>query len=117
MTGLDQFFTEMHQFRDVVNDGDLDLFQQLSSEAFVNGTGTTRPLGERYLRIYGVLQALTVQQDAIADCCNALGIHSLCNLQQVAGVRDVRIRAVGRPTLPGKLSSGHNHLISLFRSR
>jgi hypothetical protein len=77
---------------------------QQAVEAFVaNGDGKEkRPTGERYLRTYGVLQALAVQQDATKDLCDALSATDLWDPSPVEHVRDLRIASIGHPTLRRK---------------
>jgi hypothetical protein len=64
-----------------------------------------REAGERYLRTYGVLQALVVQQDATSDLCNALSASQLWNLSPLEKIRELRIKSIGHPTLTRKSKS------------
>lgn len=53
--------------------------------------------GERYLGIYGVLQVLFVQQDAVRHMATALNMTSDENLV-LAEIREIRNNAIGHPT-------------------
>jgi hypothetical protein len=55
--------------------------------------------GSRYLAVYGLLQALFVQQDAVFNLCESLGIpESLGNYPRLEEIREVRHDSVGHPT-------------------
>jgi hypothetical protein len=58
--------------------------------------------GEQYLRIYGILQALYVQQDALNDLINA--VHPTSQIKVKDLLKDIRLarhRSVGHPTHTG----------------
>lgn len=56
-------------------------------------------LGSRYLRTYGVLQALFVQQDALLNLLEPLNATvDLDAYPELKTIRDIRIRSVGHPT-------------------
>jgi len=63
--------------------------------------------GTAYLEIYGVLQALTIQQDAVRELHSIIVGGSL-NLEasypEVRAIRDIRVKAAGHP-VSGKNSS------------
>lgn len=53
--------------------------------------------GLQYIYLYGLLQALFLQQDAVRDLSNSLGIDYPEN-QELKAIRDIRNDAVGHPT-------------------
>lgn len=71
-------------------------------------------IGKRYLLMYGLLQALYLQQDAVQDVCRAL--HLTGDLEdygaEVREVRDTRNDAVGHPTSRRGAGSRSYHFIS-----
>lgn len=74
-----------------------------------------RELGERYLRTYGVMQALTIQQDAVVNIHAALDMPKP-DMKPLDHIRDFRIAAAGHPTLqesrPKKGQPQRSHFIS-----
>lgn len=66
-------------------------------------------LGERYLRIYGVMQGLFIQQDALADVVRTIHpTNDICLSDILKDIRDLRNASVGHPTQlrrEGKLST------------
>jgi hypothetical protein len=56
--------------------------------------------GDCYLRTYGVLQALVLQQDAVQHLGEALGVQAELP-GELKGIREVRNNAVGHPTRRG----------------
>ena len=56
--------------------------------------------GEKYLLVYGILQALFLQQDAVRNLCDALGIDYAVDpvLRQI---REIRNDSIGHPTKRG----------------
>jgi hypothetical protein len=52
-----------------------------------------------YLALYGVLQAIYVQQDAVINLCQSLGIDkSIKDYPRLSEIRDIRNDSVGHPT-------------------
>ena len=52
-----------------------------------------------YLAVYGVLQAIYVQQDAVVNLCNSLGIdENMKNYPRLSEIREIRNDSVGHPT-------------------
>ena len=52
-----------------------------------------------YLAIYGLLQAMFLQQDAVTHLCQALNIDdSAVKYPELVGIRDIRKDAIGHPT-------------------
>jgi len=67
-------------------------------------------VGARYLMIYGILQALYLQQDAVESMVRALGpstrpIYRIESEPEAEEIRKVRHRAVGHPTVEGNVAS------------
>lgn len=73
------------------------------------------PLGARYLALYGILQALYVQQDAVSNLAKALGIEYTRD-PILTQVRDVRNDAVGHPT-KSRYGQAFNFIVQLSVSR
>lgn len=57
--------------------------------------------GERYLRVYGLFQAMFLQQDATKHLAESLGVV-LSHAEDMQGIRDIRNCAVGHPTKRGR---------------
>ena len=77
---------------DVIDDIDMALEAYLTAD-FPNDTG------EKYLRIYGVLQALFVQQDALRHLIDIIRPSVQVELSDVLKeVRDLRSASIGHPT-------------------
>jgi hypothetical protein len=72
----------------------------------VNSAGKgKRSTGEKYLRTYGVLQALAVQQDAAKDLCDVISAAHLWDPTPVTHIRELRITSIGHPTLRRKAAN------------
>jgi len=56
--------------------------------------------GDKYLQLYGVLQALFVQQDAVANLAEVLDIRYTHN-PAIAEIREIRHDSIGHPTKRG----------------
>ena len=117
---MDEFFDEIQRLREAVEDKGLgeaanaDDWNTLTSSmdaledthyavaAFVASASRPKPpereLGERYLRMYGVMQALTIQQDSISNFYVALGM-SRPDMSPLLHIRDLRVAMAGHPTL------------------
>lgn len=77
---------------DTLDDADSAMDTYLESE-FPSDTG------ERYLRVYGVMQALFLQQDALNDLIKVIHPAKSINVGDVLkDVREARNMSVGRPT-------------------
>lgn len=57
--------------------------------------------GSRYILIYGILQGLVVQQDAVSNLCEALGICYDID-PELKNIREIRNDSIGHPTKRGK---------------
>lgn len=57
-------------------------------------------LNAEYLGVYGLLQAMVVQQDSIQHLANVLGLPQLkwSNYPELQKIRDVRVATIGHPT-------------------
>ena len=55
--------------------------------------------GAHYLAVYGLLQALFIQQDAVRYLCESLGmLNPLDNNSRLEKIRDIRNDTIGHPT-------------------
>jgi len=72
---------------------------QLAIESYVNREFEEK-IGTLYLAVYGLLQALFLQQDATRHLNQALGFEDInfSNFQELKTVRDIRNDAIGHPT-------------------
>ena len=64
----------------------------------------------KYLYIYGKMQALILQQDAVRHFLNATQFE--CTIEPLKYIRDIRNKSVGHPTLRGKGTSRTFHFIT-----
>ena len=62
------------------------------------GLQETASYGERYLRLYGLLQAFFIQQDAAQHILETLGVTCTESNDDLLHVREIRNNAVGHPT-------------------
>lgn len=77
---------------DIIDDVDLAMTAHLENEFPTND-------GERYLRIYGVMQGLFLQQDALLDLIRAIHPAKQIKLNNVlTDIREARNASVGHPT-------------------
>ncbi|PKP61439.1 hypothetical protein CVT91_03255 [Candidatus Atribacteria bacterium HGW-Atribacteria-1] len=60
-----KFWNQLCSSLDVIEDSDLAIDAYLNREF-------SKDDGEKYLRLYGLLQALFLQQDAVANLCESL---------------------------------------------
>jgi hypothetical protein len=74
----------------------------------------TRDKGKLYLVTYGILQALTVQRDAVFDLCDALDSNRCKGeFPGLDGVRAVRVSVAGHPTKKQRKGDGPYHLVQM----
>jgi hypothetical protein len=74
----------------------------------------TRDKGKLYLLTYGILQALTVQRDAVFDLCDALDSNRCQGeFPGLDGVRAVRLSVAGHPTKKQREGDGPYHLVQM----
>lgn len=77
---------------DVIGDTDLAIGAYLANEHFDDD-------GSKYLRLYGVLQALFVQQDAVKHLCESLCLsNKYFEDETLKTIREIRNASVGHPT-------------------
>lgn len=70
-------------------------------------------IGEYYLRVYGLLQALFVQQNAVRDLNESLGIpNPLNNYPRLKEIKEIRNASSGHPTKKGTKKQRSYHHIS-----
>lgn len=69
---------------------------ELAVSAYVNNEFPDDD-GDKYLRVYGVLQALFVQQDALSNLCLSLRIEYV-PAPELKSVREIRNDSLGHPT-------------------
>lgn len=124
-----------HEFRDMVNTShihdrlakdrkkfsrlcaSMDLIEDTNMAIAAYLTGKKRTdKGHLYLMAYGLLQALFVQQDALRNAADVVGMPYKLPDSVQRTVRDVRNQAIGHPTNCGGESFGIIH-ISLSSER
>jgi len=70
-------------------------------------------MGKRYLALYGVLQALFLQQDAVFHLCESLSTsHEQSSYPRLDNIRDVRNASIGHPTKRTKRKQRSHHFLS-----
>ena len=119
MTSRDPILDAAHRFRVAVNEGSvhsalmrdrqkwgqlcasMDAIQdtQCAIQAWAGGPASD-DLGERYLRLYGVLQALFLQQDAVKHAAEAVG-EEWEPSADLSEIRTIRNKSIGHPTKQG----------------
>jgi len=109
LSNWDQLCSSM----DVLGDTDLAIIAYNGSFKNINNKG------ELYLLIYGVLQILIVQQDAVINMNSALGFNSipLFDDPTIKFVRDVRNKSVGHPTKKKLRNEKQKSIVYNFISR
>lgn len=70
-------------------------------------------MGTRYLAVYGLLQALFLQQDALFNLCKSLSISdSINNYPKLKEIRETRNMTIGHPTKLNRNKKISYHFIS-----
>ena len=101
-------FFQLSSSMDVIEDTELAI-QAFSDKVFEEDNRK----GELYLAIYGLLQAIYVQQDAIMSLSESLGIAEKINsYERLIEIRNVRNDAVGHPTKRGFGKKGNKKKVS-----
>ena len=96
-----KFWHQLCSSLDVIGDSDLAIDAYINSEFGEDD-------GEKYLRLYGVLQALFLQQDAVTNLCESLGLqNNLIANPKLKDIRDIRNDSIGHPTKRGNYKSYH----------
>ena len=105
-----QLYANSHAFSQLCSSLDVVGDAELALEAYLAGISGAQSEGELYLRMYGVLQVLVVQQDALVHVAEAVQ-HALPLPDEVKQIREIRNNAVGHPTRRGKApGSAFNHI-------
>lgn len=92
----------------------------LAIDAYVDGgigaSDTAHMVGAQYLKVYGLLQVLVVQQDAIGHLYDALDIlgrpFDIKNYPKLDAIRTVRNASIGHPTKKDRPKPVSYHFIS-----
>jgi len=96
-----KFWSQLCSSLDVIEDSDLALNAYTNSEFGKDD-------GEKYLRLYGALQALFLQQDAVTNLCESLELpNNLITNPKLKEIRDIRNDSIGHPTKRGNYKSYH----------
>ncbi len=91
---------------DVIGDTELAIITYTAQELGAN-------IGATYLAVYGLLQALFLQQDAIFNLCESLGISdNISNYPGLQEIREIRNASIGHPTKRGRKRPFSYHAIS-----
>ena len=100
-------FSQLCSALDVVEDTEMAILAYLQAQHENTSTG------ERYLRIYGILQVLLVQQDAVRDIAHSLSIDYKPD-KDLGAIRGVRDDAIGHPTRRrGRSGMAFNHIVQI----
>ena len=84
--------TQLSSCLDVIEDSKLAIDAYLNREF-------GESIGGHYLAVYGLLQALFLQQDAVRYLCESLGMpNPLDNNPRLEEIRDIRNDTIGHPT-------------------
>ncbi len=87
---------------------------ELAIEAFTSNKSVSES-GLLYLFIYGILQILFVQQDAVFNLCNSVGIEKkIEDYPDLKEIRNIRHTATGHPTeksIPSEIPTSYNFII------
>jgi len=91
-----KFWNQMCSSLDVIGDADLAI------DAYLNND-FPRCEGSKYLQVYGVLQALFIQQDAVAHLCESLSLPCrIDDYPDLLDIRKIRNESIGHPTKKGR---------------
>jgi hypothetical protein len=96
--------SQMRSSLDVIEDA------QMAIDSYFKGS-VPQGSGECYVKVYGILQVLFVQQDAAHHLLEALGIK-FPETPVLAKIRRIRSDAVGHPTKRGRGTKLSFHFIS-----
>lgn len=98
---------------DVIEDSDLALSAYIDSKFEEDD-------GEKYLRLYGLLQALFLQQGAVKNLSESLELpNDLSTYSKLKEIRDIRNDSVGHPTKRGRNDKSYHYIsrISITKSK
>lgn len=73
---------------------------ELASDAYLASIEDDREVGNLYLGLYGILQVLFVQQDAVMHLSESLGIKYTLD-EELNSIRNIRNDSIGHPTKRG----------------
>lgn len=90
-----RFWNQLCSSLDVIQDTDIALDDYVRNDF-------PKSEGGKYLVVYGALQSLVVQQDAVDHLVESLSISIPSASEQLKDVRDLRIKSVGHPTKKGR---------------
>lgn len=100
------FWFQLCSSLDVIGDSDFAIDAYINNEFPEND-------GEKYLRLYGVLQAIYVQQDAVINFCESLSLSTkLEEHPTLEKIRNKRNMSIGHPTKKGFKKPYSYHFIS-----
>jgi hypothetical protein len=109
-------FTNEHVFDQLCSSLDVIGDTELALDAYLLPPEVERSAGKCYLRTYGVLQALILQQDAVQHLGEALGAQAEFP-EELRKIREVRNDAVGHPTRRGSApGKAFNHIARISLS-
>lgn len=95
------FWNQLCSSLDVIEDSDLAI------DAYINSK-FDKDDGVKYLRLYGLLQALFLQQYAVNNLCESLALqNNLIKNTKLKEIRDIRNDSIGHPTKRGNYKSYH----------
>jgi len=96
-----ELYANEHLFGQLCSSLDVMGDTEAAMDEYLATVRAEAPSDESYLRIYGILQALYLQQDALQHLAESLGVqYSLP--ENVHQIREVRNDAVGHPTRRGR---------------
>src|SRR3989338_4132355 len=91
-----KFWNQMCSSLDVIGDTDLAIETYCKAEF-------PQEDGRKYLQLYGVLQALFIQQDAVEHLCESLSMpFKIKSHQGLLDIRNIRNESIGHPTKKGR---------------
>ncbi len=100
------FWNQLCSSLDVIGD------TELAMESYPLDASDT-PFGLSYLLVYGLLQAMYLQQDAVFNLCESLGIpQGIDNHPKLKAIRDIRNKSTGHPTKKDKPKPTSYHFIA-----
>lgn len=100
------YWNQLCSSLDVIGDCDLAINAYENNE-FNKGDG------DKYLKVYGLLQAIFIQQDAVKNLWEALEIESIFELgDELTKIRNIRNNSIGHPTKRGNGTNKSYHFIS-----
>lgn len=100
-----RFWNQLCSSLDVIQDTDVALDDYV-------GHDFPESLGQKYLAIYGVLQSLFIQQDAVDHLIESLKLKMPNASERLKDVREVRNKSIGHPTKKGGKKGTTYHFIS-----